>query len=180
MDKKRNNRKREESKLQHKKWFSVSSMFTISITLIVLAVSLLCMLFFLYPYRETMEENAVTNSEQAVEQVPNTVSDYIEDISLIMKKIQDVTVQGSRQMDEYLTKLMEIRSDVVAVTSYDQNGNLLSCWSNGQRLKDYYLDNLSYMEDIREDDGQEPAFSISLPHVESLFVDYYPWVVTVS
>ena len=97
-----------------------------------------------------------------------------------MKKIQDVTVQGSRQMDEYLTKLMEIRSDVVAVTSYDQNGNLLSCWSNGQRLKDYYLDNLSYMEDIREDDGQEPAFSISLPHVESLFVDYYPWVVTVS
>ena len=55
-----------------------------------------------------------------------------------MKKIQDVTVQGSRQMDEYLTKLMEIRSDVVAVTSYDQNGNLLSCWSNGQRLKDYY------------------------------------------
>ncbi|MCI7180993.1 MAG: hypothetical protein SOY12_08700 [Schaedlerella sp.] len=66
MDKKRNNRKREESKLQHKKWFSVSSMFTISITLIVLAVSLLCMLFFLYLYRETMEENAVTNSEQAV------------------------------------------------------------------------------------------------------------------
>lgn len=180
MKKKINDTKKEGKKLRRQKRLSLSSMFTMSITLIVLTVSLLCMLFFLYLYRETMEENAVTNSEQTVAQVHKTVSDYIEDISRIMEKLQVTTAQGDREMDEYLTRLMEIRSDVVAVTSYDRDGNLLSCRSNGQRLKDYYAENLSYMEDIWESSGTGTSFSISIPHVESLFVDYYPWVVTVS
>ena len=71
---------------------------------------------------------------------------------------------------------MKIRADVVAVTTYDAEGEMRNCYSLGRRLREDILQNLSFDPDKRE--LYETGF-ISAPHVMSIFVEDYPWVVTI-
>ena len=75
-----------------------------------------------------------------------------------------------------MQNLVEVRTDIAAVTTYDDDGNLLQCWTAGLKLKPSYMTNLSY-EAYRE--GAEGSLNISRPHVESIFINQYPWVVTI-
>lgn len=56
-----------------------------------------------------------------------------------------------------------------------RTGNPLECWSDGLTVKKTVSRNLSYPGDMGE-----RGFWISKPHVENLFEEYYPWVVTIS
>lgn len=161
--------------------FSLSDMFTALVMGIVMLSSIVSILTFAKIYRRDMEENAVTSSEQAVVQVKNTVDSYTEDMRAVMDMIQENIVLDEENGGEFFQSLLKIRSDVVAVTAYDMDGNLQRCWTEGQRLKDRFLKNLSYVKELGDDktwmNGQ---LNITKPHVESLFVNYYPWVVTIS
>ena len=52
---------------------SLSALMTGSVTGIVLLAILAALVFFIRLYEKSMEENAVTNSEQSVVQVMNTI-----------------------------------------------------------------------------------------------------------
>ena len=71
---------------------------------------------------------------------------------------------------------LEIRADVVAVTTYDAEGEMRNCYSLGRRLREDILQNLSFDPDKRE--LYEGGY-ISAPHVMSIFAEDYPWVVTI-
>lgn len=157
---------------------SLSGLFTVLVIAIVLVTSVVSLLTFVKLYRKDMEENAITSSEQAVVQVKNTVANYTEDMSDIMQMICENIQKDEEEANEFFGNLLKIRPDVVAVTSYDLNGKLQRCWSGGQKLKEKYLKNLSYVKDLP--DESDGMLNITKPHVESLFVDYYPWVVTIS
>lgn len=164
-------------KKKHGKYkVSLSVIMTGLVVFIVMAASGIALVMFVQLYSNTMEQNAITSSEQAVLQVKNTVSNYTEDMEEIMSMIRANIGAGEQMQNDFFQKLMEIRSDVVAITSYNQSGQLMSCWSAGNTLKEKYLKNLSYMEITENSD----KLNISKPHVESLFKDYYPWVVTIS
>lgn len=156
---------------------SLSSLFTILVIVIVMITSVVSLFTFVNIYRNDMEKNAVTTSEQAVVQVKNTVANYTEDMQDIMQMICANIQKEEEEANNFFSNLLKIRQDVVAITSYDMNGQLLRCWSNGQKLKENYIRNLSYARDIPE---ETKILNITKPHVESLFVDYYPWVVTIS
>lgn len=156
---------------------SLSSLFTILVIVIVMITSVVSLFTFVNIYRNDMEKNAVTTSEQAVVQVKNTVANYTEDMQDIMQMICANIQKEEEEANNFFSNLLKIRPDVVAITSYDMNGQLLRCWSNGQKLKENYIRNLSYARDIPE---ETKILNITKPHVESLFVDYYPWVVTIS
>lgn len=98
-------------------------------------------------------------------------------MSDIMQMICANIQKEEEEANNFFSNLLKIRSDVVAVTSYDMNGKILKCWTNGQKLKENYIKNLSYVRDLPQEEG---ILNITKPHVESLFVDYYPWVVTIS
>ena len=157
---------------------SLSGLFTVLVIAVVLVTSVVSLLTFVKLYRKDMEENAITSSEQAVVQVKNTVANYTEDMSDIMQMICENIQKDEEEANEFFGNLLKIRPDVVAVTSYDLNGKLQRCWSGGQKLKEKYLKNLSYVKDLT--DESDGMLNITKPHVESLFVDYYPWVVTIS
>ncbi|MDD6065254.1 MAG: sensor histidine kinase [Firmicutes bacterium] len=157
---------------------SLSGLFTVLVIAVVLVTSVVSLLTFVKLYRKDMEENAITSSEQAVVQVKNTVANYTEDMSDIMQMICENIQKDEEEANEFFGNLLKIRPDVVAVTSYDLNGKLQRCWSGGQKLKEKYLKNLSYVKDLP--DESDGMLNITKPHVESLFVDYYPWVVTIS
>ena len=158
------------------KKMSLSSMMSAAVGLIVFSVSVIALVAFVRLYRNSMEQNAITSSEQAIVQVRNTITSYIEDMSEMMDMIRQNISQDEREKNEFFEKLMEIRSDVVMVTSYSENGDLRQCWSNGYELKERIVQNLSYIK-ISEEDHK---LNISSPHVASLFVDAYPWVVSIA
>lgn len=153
----------------------MSSIMTVLVVLIVLVTTGTAMSVFLKYYKEAMEQSAVTSSEQSVVQAQNTVTDYTKDMQEIMDMIRENIKKEDSDRDDFFANLLAIRSDVVAVTAYSAEGELIEWWSDGKLLKDNIYKNLSYIEIPKEE-----GFYISSPHVETLFEDYYPWVVTIS
>lgn len=155
---------------------SMSTLMTCLVVGIVFITSVIALLVFVKIFHDSMEQNAVTSSEQAVVQVKNTVTDYTEDMQEIMKKISTNMNHDEHDRNEFIKNLLKIRSDVVAITTYNSSGKLIGCWSNGYFLKDKVVTNLSYVAA----DAENTDIHISSPHVETLFRQYYPWVVTIS
>ena len=120
-----------------------------------------------------MEENAVTNSEQSVVQVMNTIESYTDGMKDDMELICRALQSDNEEQEAFISSLVTIRSDVVAVTTYNAEGGMESCWSDGLTMKSGESVNLS-QGIIQEDE----KIHLSQPHVESLFENYYPWVVT--
>ncbi len=154
---------------------SMSAMMTVVVVLIVLFTSTIAAIIFLNYYKEAMEQSAIISSEQAVVQVQNTVTDYTEDMEEIMDMIRENMKKDDHERDEFLSNLLSIRTDVVAITTHSQQGEFLNWWANGKEMKEEIYKNLSYIDMPRGE-----GFHISSPHVETLFVDDYPWVVTIS
>ncbi len=159
---------------RHKSRISLSAVMTCVVVGLVLTVLGSVLFFFIDFYQSSMEQNAAITSEQAVVQVMNTVEDYTEGMAESMRLISVHMGTPREERDEFFRSFMEIRSDVVAVTTYNKEGQLLDCWSNGLKRKSAILQNLSYMEEPK---GK--GLCISKPHVETLFEEYYPWVVTI-
>ena len=159
---------------RYKSRISLSAVMTGVVVGLVLTVLGSVLIFFIDFYENSMEQNAAITSEQAVVQVMNTVENYTEGMAESMRLISVYMGTPKEERDEFFRSFMEIRSDVVAVTTYSQSGGLLDCWSDGLRRKSTILQNLSYMEE-----PQGKGLCISKPHVETLFVEYYPWVVTI-
>jgi len=157
------------------KKISLSAVMTGVVACIVLITLLSALFFIIKFYENAMKQTSITSSEQAVVQVMNTVESYTGDMAEIMEIIAENIGKDNPVLDDFLKNLLLIRSDVVAITTYDTAGRLLNCWSDGLQLKDELYQNLSYFE-IENGTG----LVISKPHVESLFVNYYPWVVTIS
>jgi len=163
------------NKSRIRKSISLSALMTGVVACIVIVALVTVLVVFIKLYENSMEQNSITSSEQAVVQVMNTVESYTKDMEEIMQMILANMEQESTVRDEFFHNLMQIRSDVVSVTTYDEAGEMLNYWSDELELKETVYQNLSYRE-IEEGEGMV----ISKPHVESLFADYYPWVVTIS
>ena len=152
---------------RHKSRISLSVVMTCVVVGLVLTVLGSVLFFFIDFYQSSMEQNAAITSEQAVVQVMNTVEDYTEGMAESMRLISVHMGTPKEERDEFFRSFMEIRSDVVAVTTYSKEGQLLDCWSNGLKRKSAILQNLSYMEEPK---GK--GLCISKPHVETLFEEY--------
>lgn len=156
--------------------FSLSFIITILVAAMV-GIIVICTAFvFLSVYVNSMEQSAVTNSEQAVVQVSNTVGNYIDDMKEIMNLIEESYRQERKEQEDILTALTEVRSDLVAIYIYDEDGSLCNAYTGSSVLKEDYLQDLSYVE---EEAYEEGMIYISQPHVETLLQDEYPWVVSV-
>lgn len=152
---------------------SVMNLFVIGMVLAALAGG---MVVFVSVFRRSVEQNAVISSEQAVVQASNTVRNYTADMEEIMDLIEESYGREKEERDNALETLLRIRKDVIAVTSYDEGGNMVDWWTGNYRLKGRILKNLSF---IQRETGREDRLLISEPHAETLLENYYPWVVSI-
>lgn len=157
----------------------LSQIFTVVVIMLVMTVTMISFFSFVNIYEESTKENVITSSEQAVFQVENTVENYQEDIENLMNMILANISENQESTDQFFKSLFQLKSEVVSVTTYDMNGKLLNAWSDGKILKKHINENLSYDENINKK-MQTDRLNITKPHVETLFRDYYPWVVTIS
>lgn len=152
---------------------SVMNLFVIGMVLAALAGGLVV---FISVFRRSVEQNAVISSEQAVVQASNTVRNYTADMEEIMDLIEESYGREKEERDNALETLLRIRKDVIAVTSYDEEGTMVDWWTGNYRLKERILKNLSF---IQRETGREDRLLISEPHAETLLENYYPWVVSI-
>ena len=158
---------------QEKRETSLSSIFIGVVTLIVGLTALLIVIAYSRIYQDAMKSNAITAVNRAGVQVSNMLTEYMEDTDLLMGKIGEVMTYSEEERSDFIQSLVEIREDVVAVTTYDKDGKLKEWWANHQVLKDNIQENLSYYPTETKD-----KVMISKPHVQSIFKGFYPWVVT--
>lgn len=161
-----------------KKTMSLSSIINCFVVGIVLFALMGGLIVFVSVFKKSVEQNAVISSEQAVVQASNTVRNYTENMEEIMGLIESSYRQEKQERENSLATLLKIRSDVVAVTSYDKEGTMIDFWTGNYRLKEKILTNLSYAK--TQMDREEPGrLIISKPHAETLLENYYPWVVSI-
>lgn len=144
---------------------------------VVAVVLCICILVFLATYRRAMVQTAVTNSAQAVSQVTTTVEDYLQGMNQTLELVISSMQQDYPSRKELLSALLEVRPEVVAITSYTDRGQMLACWALDRTPRETIHENLSF-DAARVAEGAE--FYITAPHVETIFEGYYPWVVTMA
>lgn len=153
---------------------TISGIFITIVMAIIVLSSIIAILIFVQIYKGAMEQAAVTSSEQITTQVESTLENYTSDMQSMMDLILEQMEKDTQEKDSFIQNLVQVRSDIVAVTTYDESGNLKDCWTNGLELKEKSVKNLSYMPKPNRTAG----FYITKPHVESLFYGSYEWVVT--
>lgn len=154
---------------------SLSTIMTGTVMVIVLFTLLGMLFIFMQMYSDSMEQNTITSSEQAVVQVKNTLADYTEDMNQIMEMIHENISAPTSNTAEFFQNLLEVRRDVMDITTYNSYGNLVECFIGDYELKEHFVKNLSYypVDELNK-------IEISKPHVVSLFKNAYPWVVTMT
>ena len=159
-----------------KRNLSMNQIMILSLTAIVVAILAFALVFFLQMYQDSLIQNAQTDGRRTISQVSSTVDSYLDDMNAVMELLAEELVTPSEDRDQFFETFLQIRSDVVAVTIYDETGNLMNCYSLGHEVRPVVLENLSFDRTKRElyQDGY-----VSAPHVMSLFEGYYPWVVTI-
>ena len=154
-----------------------TTIFVAMVVAVVVVILCCCIFFFLDRYRTAMVQSARTSSAQAVSQVSNTVENYLSDMEQSMRLVEQSMTESADSRNKLLLAFLRFRPDVVAVTSYSSEGELLDCWSIGHEPKDSILENLSF-DYGRAAETNAPY--LTAPHVESIFEGYYPWVVTMT
>ena len=157
-----------------RKPLSLSSVMTYAVVCLVFVACVIGVTVFARMYRNSVEQNAITNSNQVVTQVENMISNYIDDMSGIMEMVQLNMNAENEVRNDFFQNLLNIRKDVEAVTVHSGDGGMIACWSKGNTLKEHIRNNQSYTK-LENDD-----LFISAPHVQNIFKEYYPWVVTFS
>lgn len=160
-----------------KNGLSMTAILVLVITGITLVLVLCTMALFLRTYGRSLLRNVQTSSRQAVEQVSNTVGNYVADMRDIMELLETTLEDPEVNRGDFFPAFLQIRPDVVAVTTYSADGQLLDCWSLGREPRAEIMENLSYSQALAQ---SETGTYISQPHVESIFEGYYPWVVTMA
>lgn len=155
---------------------SLSFIITILVVGLVTLFLLWSTFYFFSLYVESMKQAAQTSSEQAVTQASNAISNYIGDMQEIMSLIEQRLTGNEGNTDQTLETLCDVRSDLVAIYIYDEQGRLVDSHTGEHTLKEHYLKDLSY---IPLDSYEQGVLYLSDPHVESLLQNYYPWVVSV-
>ncbi len=160
-----------------KKSVSMNLIMVLSLSAVALSVLLCAAAVFLQTYRQSLIQNAKTTSRQSIAQVGSTMEDYLDKMNDSLELLVDYYLPlPEAQRQERLQTFLQIRPDVVAVTTYDADGQLQGCYSLGHTPRREILQNLSLEAQKLElySDGY-----VSAPHVASIFEAYYPWVVTI-
>ncbi len=163
----------------HRKAVSLSAISVLSIAIAMITAVTLCVAVFVSLYSNALMRDVRVNSEQIVGQTELAVNNFFDSMKSKLMLIRDV-VENTENDDELksrLSTLTYVQNDIYAVTIYGENGEILSSIGNAVELKKHIYKDLSFDKELF-DSGDEIVFSE--PHVQTLFKDSYPWVITTA
>ena len=153
----------------------MNSVLLLSIIGSVILVLLVVMLLFMRSYRQSLIRGAVTNNQRTISQVCNIVDDYLDSIDTDMELICGALKEPEESRKEFFDVFFNIRPDIVAVTTYNAQGDLVGCYSLLGEVRMPLEENLSFRKEMMD---TYTGGYVSAPHVVTLFRGVYPWVIT--
>lgn len=158
---------------------SLSAITVISITVAAIAAVSVCIAVFSTVYRNSLMRDARINSEQTIGQAEISVNSYFESMKNKLTLIKGIVEEtgDTAELESKMSALTFIQDDIYAVTVYGENGEIVSCIGSGENLKEHIYKDLSFDRKLFD---ESPLFSVSNPHVQTLFEGKYPWVITVA
>ncbi|OCN04844.1 hypothetical protein A4S06_10080 [Erysipelotrichaceae bacterium MTC7] len=164
------------------KWSGISLQMVITAVMIGLSFAIIVSLstFFINAHIENIEEGALRNSQQVVMQTATSIDQIKAQMESRVKKVRSEIehMQNQEEIQHYLNIFNDLEDDVEGVFIYDDSGDVLLHGDNGKNLKTNMVENLSF-DDVLFVNSQN-GIAIMRPHVESIFENYYPWVVTLG
>lgn len=151
----------------------------LSITFSAATVAAVCTVIFASVYSRELLRDAQLNAEQSVSQTTTAVNNYLELMKTKLTVVSETvnSCSSTADMEEKISAITKIESDIYAVTVYDDDGNIISCVGSGATLKKTIYKDLSFDKALF---GSSGDFALSVPHVQTLFEGQYPWVVTLA
>ena len=159
---------------------------TLSVLIIAIVIfgvifsTLASTLFFSVSYKNSMFNSAYVTSKQSVAQADETVSNYIFSIK---SKLDNLCIETDKCTDaaslqKVISTASRLEDDIYCVSVYDMQGNVLSNGNNtDENIKDGLTD-LSFDKSVYS--NLKDGYAISQPHVNTLYQNKYPWVVTIA
>ncbi len=158
---------------------SLSTLSVLAIVASAIAAVTICTIIFSTVYSRSLTRDAHVASEQAVSRAELAVNNYLDSVTnklfLVSRVLSEV--QTPQEAEARLSAFTMIQSDIYAITVYDADGRILSCIGSGGKRKASPLQDLSFNKKLFD---SASSYSISKPHVQTLFENEYPWVVTVG
>lgn len=166
-------------KLRRRFYLNLSTISVLSVTAAVIAAVSVCVLIFSSIYSKVLNLDARVSSEQAVAQAELAVSNYFDSVEHKLELISGVVsqTQTSREFEDKISFFTYVQNDIVAVTVYSESGDIISCTGSGGKRKPSAAKDLSFDKELFDNSD---GFAVSSPHVQTLFEDEYPWVVTIA
>ena len=153
---------------------------TVALILIATAVAVTgCIAFHMRVYSRALIRDAKVNSEQTVNQTALSVSNYLDSLKSKIDNMRAVMskCESAEEFAQKMSVFCKLENDIYSVMVYDADGNLLLSASDGLELKENIFRDLSFDKALFESTSD---YAVSKPHVQVLFENKYPWVVTIG
>ena len=130
-------------------------------------------------YSRALIRDAKVNSEQTVNQTALSVSNYLDSLKSKIDNMRAVMseCESAEEFAQKMSVFCKLENDIYSVMVYDTDGNLLLSASDGLELKENIFRDLSFDKALFESASD---YAVSKPHVQVLFENKYPWVVTIG
>lgn len=153
------------------------------ITTVVIGIifsTLVSTLFFGIFYEKSMFNSAYVSSRQAVFQAGETVSNYVLSMKNRLDSLCNETsnLKSNEELQNVTASASKFEDDIYCVMIYDMQGNLLSNGNAGGEKVKENATNLSFDKSLYS--NLKDGYAISQPHVNTLYQNSYPWVVTIA
>ncbi len=158
---------------------SLSSLTIISIVAATALAVTFSIVIFASVYSNALSDNAVVNADQTVKQAAVAVDNALDSMRSQLEEISRLIGENGEEttLKSLIDTLVGVRKDILAVTVYGENGEIVFCAGGGYPLKEKIYKDLSFNKALFD---ASPEFSVSAPHVQSIFEGNYPWVVTAA
>lgn len=163
--------------MKQKKALSLSRLIVVLVSGVAAVTALISIFVFTTLYTAALRSNAATGSEQSVTQAANAIANYTADTNKLLRRIigELNSSDDSETLSATFATMVQMRDDLASIGVYRQDGSLIACYADNRRRKASVASlDLTGME------ADSTGVYITPPHVQSLYMDYYPWVVSVA
>lgn len=103
---------------------SMNLIMVLAMAAVAVCVLVCAIVIFVQTYRSALLRNAETTSRQAIAQVSSTMEEYLEDMNDSVALLTEYLDLPVRQREARFETFLEIKPDVVAITTYDADGQM--------------------------------------------------------
>lgn len=157
--------------------FILSMSFAVLVAISMLYVGLVSNFQFKRAFTESVQESNDVIMNQVKLNLDNYFYSMIELSDLIAIKMTSSQDFSPESLDQVIEPTIRTRKDVITIALFDDNGEMLVS-TDGKDIKS--IETIQEQDWFQKIKSEKQYIYISEPHVQSLYYNTYPWVISVS